>query len=181
MRAHPGPDPYDGGMSQPTSDRPVVPDGYGLPETDDGILPWDTVEERLRTALHYWLATTRPDGRPHVVPRWGVWLDGRFWYDGSPDTRHARNAEVNPTCALHLEDGAHAVIVEGRSVMADPPGPELGARMAAAMSAKYGDLGYAPEPDAWNGPDSGGLRVIVPATALAWFDFPTDMTRFRFP
>ena len=37
----------------------------------------------------------RPDGTPHSVPRWGVWLDGRFWYDGAPTTRHTRRRPLN--------------------------------------------------------------------------------------
>lgn len=127
------------------------------------------------------MATTRRDGTPHVVPRWGVWLDGRFWYDGSPETLHVKNLNHDPSCVLHLEDGRQAVIVEGRSDPSAPPGLEMGTRLSEAMSAKYGDHGYAPGPDSWEGPDSGGLRVLTPVKAMAWFDFPTDMTRFRFP
>ena len=168
-------------MSDPARDRPIMPEGYGLPESDGDLLEWSVVEDRLRASLHYWIATTRSDGRPHVVPRWGVWLDGRLWYDGSPETVHVRNLNRDPACVLHLEDGADAVIVEGRSDVARPPGPELGGRLARAISAKYGARGYAPEADAWEGPDSGGLRVFTPSKALAWFDFPIDVTRFRFP
>lgn len=167
-------------MCEPTRDRPVVPEGYGVPDVDDGVLEWAAVEDRLRAATHYWMATSRPDGTPHVVPRWGVWLDGRFWYDGSPDTLHVRNLNHNPACVLHLEDGRQAVIIEGRSDAAAAPGLEFGSRLSEAMSGKYGADGYAPGPDSWEGPDSGGLRVLTPAKALAWFEFPTDMTRFRF-
>lgn len=157
-----------------------MPDGYGVPDHRDGLLDWETVESRLKKAISYWLATTRPDRSPHVVPRWGVWLDGRFWYDGSPNTVHVRNLDHNHGCALHLESGSEAVIVEGRSDVAPPPGPGLGTRLAEAFGAKYGALGYAPEPDSWDGSDSGGLRVLTPAKAIAWFDFPNDVTRFRF-
>jgi hypothetical protein len=167
-------------MPEPTRDRPVLPDGYGVPDTDDGVLDWSLVEERLRTSEHYWMATTRREGTPHVVPRWGVWLDGRFWYDGAPDTVHVKNLNRDPACVLHLEDGREAVIVEGMSIAAEPPGPELGGRLSRAMSQKYGPHGYAPTPDSWDGPDSGGLRVFTPVKAMAWFDFPTDVTRFRF-
>lgn len=163
----------------PAVDRPLFPDGYGIPETTDGVLAWSDVEARLVAATSYWLASTRPDGRPHVVPRWGVWLDGRFWYDGSPDTLHAKNVRANPACALHLESGTEAVIVEGRSDPARADADDLGARLSAAFS-KYHDSGYSPAADAWAGEDGGGLRVLVPERALAWFSFPTDATRFRF-
>ena len=55
-----------------------------------------------------------------------------------------------------------------------------GARISEAMCAKYSSHGYAPGPDSWEGPDAGGLCRFEPSKALAWFDFPTDMTRFRF-
>ncbi len=169
-----------GRVREPFRDRPRVPDGYGVPDSDEGVLEWSAVEDRLRSSANYWMATTRPDGRPHIVPRWGVWMDGQFWYDGAVETIHVKNLNENTACVLHLEDGRQAVIVEGRSEAAAPPGLELGQRLAAEMSAKYGALGYSPEPTAWEGPHAGGLRVFSPTKAMAWFEFPTDMTRFRF-
>jgi hypothetical protein len=163
----------------PTSERPVMPDGYGLPTSAQGLLAWSDVEERLRVAQHYWLATVRPDGTPHAVPRWGVWLDGRFWYDGAPTTRHALNLATNPACSLHLESGTEAVIVEGTSEPSRAPASGLGARLAEAFG-KYSALGYTPTAQSWDGEDGGGLRVLTPRRALAWFSFPKDATRFRF-
>lgn len=165
---------------QPIVDRPVFPDGYGLPSDSEGVLAWPEVEARLRAAMNYWLGSVRPDGRPHAVPRWGVWLDGRFWYDGAPTTRHTRNVERNPAVTLTLESGTQVVIVEGGShaTRAEPGG--LGERLAKEFG-KYADVGYAPEPDAWSGRDGGGLRVITPHRVMAWFQFPSDCTRFTFP
>jgi hypothetical protein len=157
-----------------------MPDGYGVPTTTSGLVAWSDVEQRLAAAQTYWLASTRPDGRPHVVPRWGVWLDGRFWYDGAPTTRHALNLATNPACTLSLgSDDLQAVIVEGVSQPTRASVQELGGRLAAAFT-KYHDQGYAPAPDAWAGADGGGLRVLTPHRALAWFSFPSDCTRFRF-
>jgi hypothetical protein len=167
-------------MSETSRDRPQMPDGYGVPESDDGLLEWGDVEQRLVASVQYWMATTRPDGRPHVVPRWGVWLDGGLYYDGAPTTVHVRNLSANPACTLHLEDGWQAVVVDGKSVPADSPGLDLGRRIAAAMAGKYGEKGYTPEADSWEGEDAGGLVRFTPHKAMAWFDFPNDMTRFRF-
>jgi hypothetical protein len=164
--------------SQPDRARPTMPDGYGLPSTVEGLLSWDEVEHRLRLAQHYWLATVRPDGTPHSVPRWGVWLDGRFYYDGAPTTRHARNLQHNPACTLTLESGAEVVILEGASIATRAAPDDLGTRLAAAFE-KYHPQ-YAPAPDAWAAEAGGGLRVITPKRALAWFDFPKDCTRFTF-
>jgi len=167
-------------MSSPIRrERPTFPAGYGLPDTDEGLLEWAAVESRLVESKHYWLATVRPDGRPHLIPRWGVWVDDAFYYDGAPSTRHARNAEANPACSLSLEDGQHAVMLDGRSVAtrADPDG--LGTRLARAFEKYHAD-GYRPAPDAWAGEQGGGLRVFTPTTGMAWFSFPTDATRFVF-
>lgn len=154
-------------MSIPTNDRPQMPEGYGVPpETTDGLLAWSDVEERLQTSLHYWMATTRPDGRPHVVPRWGVWLDGRFWYDGSPATLHARNVAKNSACTLHLENGWEAVILDGTTRPGEPPGLDFDKQLAAAFAVKYSDRGYSPGADSWEGPQAGGLMVFRVAKAL---------------
>ena len=48
------------------------------------------------------------------------------------------------------------------------------------LHEKYAGRGYQPEPDAWEGPGAGGLATFSPDKALAWFDFPNDVTRFRF-
>lgn len=167
-------------MTGPRRERPILPAGYGLPNDDSGLIEWAEVRRRLERSKHYWLASVRPDGRPHLVPRWGVWVDDAFWYDGSAETRHARNLERNPACSLSLESGSEVVIVEGRSeaTRADPD--ELGARLATAFG-KYHAAGYAPAADAWAGDDGGGLRVLRPDTVLAWFSFPADATRFVFP
>lgn len=171
-------------MTDPISrDRPLLPEGYIPPEVEaDGgrFIDWATVDARLADERHYWLATTRPDGRPHVVPRWGAWLAGQLFYDGSPDTVHARNLTANAGCALHIGTGADAIIVEGNSAPSAPLSAADGAPIAAEIARKYGEQGYRPEPDAWSGPDAGGLAVFTPVKAMCWFEFPTDLTRFRF-
>ncbi|MBW8766979.1 MAG: hypothetical protein JF630_12380, partial [Geodermatophilales bacterium] len=67
-------------MGEPPADRPVMP-GYGILPADEGsgLIPWAEVERRLAIAHDYWLATVALDGRPHVMPLWGVWLGGRLW------------------------------------------------------------------------------------------------------
>lgn len=164
--------------SVPDRSRPTIPDGYGLPNTTDGLLSWDVVQERLRASLNYWLTTVRPAGTPHSVPRWGVWVDGCFYYDGAPTTRHALNLNRNPSCTLTLESGTEVVIVEGTSTPTRADPADLGARLATAFEKYHPD--YQPGPDSWSGSDGGGLRVITPKRALAWFTFPKDCTRFVF-
>lgn len=155
-----------------------MPAGYGVDKAE-AFVPWEDIEAALRESMHYWLATTRPDGRPHVVPRWGVWLNGSFWYDGSPETVHVQNLKHSPECVLHLEDGWKATIVEGKSLMSDPITGELGERLAAEYARKYGS-DYTPSPDAWSDEIAGGMRRIDPVKVLAWTQFPKDLTRYTF-
>jgi hypothetical protein len=92
---------------------------------------------------------------------------------------HVRNLAANQACSLNLESGTEAVIVEGESLPARAPAQTLGVRIAEAFT-KYHELGYRPEADAWDSEGGGGLRVLTPRRALAWFAFPTDATRFTF-
>lgn len=155
--------------------RPIFPDGYLLNPT--AWLDWNEVEQRLSQARNYWLCTVRPDSHPHAVPKWGVWLQGRFYFDGSPQTRHARNMAHNPQVTLHLESGEQVVIVEGTGKAVEKPEPELAQQIAAAYTQKYQQDGYAPQPDQW---DEGGLFEVMPQVALAWTKFTDDPTRFIF-
>lgn len=164
---------------EPLRDRPVMPKGYGVPETAEGLLAWDWAVERLEAARNYWFSTTRPDGRPHAMPAWAVWLDGALYFEGSPRTRRARNLAANPALTVHLESGDEVVILEGASEAAGVPARSLAERLAAAFMAKYAaSYDYRPAPEQW---DNGGLWVLRPRVAFAWKDFPTSMTCWRFP
>ncbi|MGE0598164.1 MAG: pyridoxamine 5'-phosphate oxidase family protein [Dehalococcoidia bacterium] len=171
------------GMVNVITERPEVPEGYGLPENDEGMLEWVWAEERLVSAANYWISTVRPDGRPHVTPVWGVWHEGAFYFDGSDQTRRMKNIAVNPEIAVHLESGDEVVIVEGSAASeAVPPERGLAARLAALYTAKYAAYDYSPEPDQW---DAGGLYVLRPRKALGWTLRPGDefgktYTRWRF-
>lgn len=158
----------------PKITRPKLPKGY----VDNPIseVPWEYVEEKLTNAKHYWMCSVRPNGRPHVVPRWAVYLDGKIYYDGSPETRHARNIAGNPNITVNLEDGQKAIILEGVSVPAPKPTPEFAQRLVAAFR-KYAEDGYIPEASQW---DEGGLYVFTPRQCLAWTTFFENPTKFIF-
>ena len=63
------------------------------PDEGSGLLSWAWAEERLARSRSYWLSTTRPDGSPHAMPVWGVWLDGAVLFDTHPLSRKAANLE----------------------------------------------------------------------------------------
>ena len=159
----------------PKISRPKFPKGYVDHPVSE--VPWEHVEKRLTESINYWMCSVYPNGRPHVVPRWGAFLDGKFYYDGSPETRHARNIEKNPNVTLHLESGNDVVIMEGTSQPASKPDRELAQRLSEAYCAKYESDGYAPKPSQW---DEGGLYVFTPRQCLAWTRFFENPTKFVF-
>lgn len=99
-------------QSAPKASRPHAP-GYGLPKTSKGLLPWKWAMDRLTRNREYWIATTRPDGSPHVMVVWGLWWENTFCFSTGSQSRKARNLEKNPHCVICNEDADEAVIVEG--------------------------------------------------------------------
>ncbi len=164
-------------MAEIKVDRPIMPDGYGVPEDDASLLPWSYVEERLTAARNYWIVTASATGEPAATPVWGVWLEGLLYFDGSPQTRRGRNIAENPRALVHLESGAEVVILEGQArILNSAPERSLAERVAAAYTEKYAADGYSPKPDQW---DQGGLFIFTPAKALGWSQFPQNVTRWK--
>jgi nitroimidazol reductase NimA-like FMN-containing flavoprotein (pyridoxamine 5'-phosphate oxidase superfamily) len=96
----------------PKTTRPQMP-GYGVPRSKTGLLPWKWAEDRLSKSRQYWIATTRPDGRPHVMVIWALWLNGIVYFSTGKESRKAKNLAKNPHCVISTENAAEAVIVEG--------------------------------------------------------------------
>lgn len=153
--------------------RPRMPTAYGIATQSGGTLPWSWAEEQLRAARNYWVCSTRPDGRPHAMPVWGLWLDGAVLFSTDPSSRKGRNLAANPATVVHLESGDDVVIVEGRGQpMRDA---DMLARCCDAYEAKYA---IRPEPDN----QAQWFFAVRPTTVLGWRerDFPTSATRWAF-
>ncbi|MEA2446429.1 MAG: hypothetical protein QOK47_66 [Actinomycetota bacterium] len=158
-------------MTTPIVEKPDFPSEYGDPKER---LDWGVVEQKLVSAGVYWIASTRPDGRPHVIPRDGTWLDGGLYYRGSPETVHHRNVTNNPNIVVHIGDGQEAIIVEG-AVEIEKPSKEMAQRLSDESFAKYPQYGRL-EPSMY----MGGVSVLRPRRVLAWTSFTENATRFRF-
>src|SRR5689334_20586819 len=89
--------------------------GYGILPADQGsgLIPWAEAERRLTTSHDYWLATTRPGGAPHVMPVWGVWLEGKLWFSSALSSRKAQNLAGDPRCTVTTDDARDPVVVDG--------------------------------------------------------------------
>jgi hypothetical protein len=146
-----------------------LPSTYGSPNR---LLDWASVERRLVDSLHYWLATVRRDGTPHVVPVDGMWLDSGCHFGGDPATVHIRNLRRDGRAVLHLEDGESAIIVEGVAEWMTPT-ETVAQRLADAAKAKYG---YPQSAASY----LEGLWRLQPIKVLAWTTLYVDATRFSF-
>lgn len=148
-------------------------EGYGIPAHRKGMLAWKRVSEQLLKSRNYWVGTTRPDGRPHVVPVWGVWLDEALYFGTDRRSRKARNVATNSGMVIHLESGDDAVILEG--VAEEISERSVVGRIDEAYVAKY-------KMRLTEAPGKLVIYAFRPRAAFAWRerDFPRSATRWRF-
>ncbi len=79
---------------------------------------------RLKVEKNIWLASVRPDLKPHLVPIWFIWEDNELFiciYSGSVKFL---NISHNALVSLSLENGSSPVICEGVSERIERPWPE---------------------------------------------------------
>jgi hypothetical protein len=102
---------------------------------------WPDALRELTGAGVYWLSTVRPDGRPHVTPLIGVWLDGALHFSTGPAERKAMNLERNRHVVLTTGRNTYGegldVVVEGDAVRVRDDGRLR--RIADAFVDKYGE------------------------------------------
>ena len=159
---------------EPRVGRPIMELSYGITQEPTAEqIPWVDVVARLTAARNYWTCTTRPDGRPHAMPVWGLWLDDRFIFATGAASIKGRNLAANPALSVHLESGDDVIIFEG--VAALETDPDRLARFLDAYEAKY-----AFRPDPTNPNDV--VWALQPRVVLAWFEknFPKSATRYIF-
>ncbi|MGO9517610.1 MAG: pyridoxamine 5'-phosphate oxidase family protein [Candidatus Korobacteraceae bacterium] len=155
---------------EPKTSRPFMA-GYGVPDSLEGALLWSWAEERIAKSHNYWLTTVTPDGAPHTMLVWGIWLDGAYYFSTSATSRKARNLQHNSNCVVCNENAEEAVIVEGvahRLNDSDIPNQAF-----IDYKAKYG----------WElNPKIGPVYEVRPKTVFAMPEkqFPKAVTRWKF-
>jgi hypothetical protein len=84
---------------EPISTRNL--DRYGFAE-----LPWSRPRDLLASTPApsgtFFVATVRPDGRPHSAGVGAVWVAGALYFVSGPATRRARNLAANPACCVSV-------------------------------------------------------------------------------
>ena len=146
--------------------------GYGVPESLEGALPRAWAQERIAESHNYWLTTVRPDGMPHTMVVWGIWLDGAYYFSTSATSRKARNMQQNPNCIVCNEKADEAVIMEG--LVRRLNDSEIPPQAFTDYKAKYG----------WElDPKMGPVYEVRPKTVFAMPEklFPKGVTRWKFP
>ena len=123
-------------MGTPVTELDQRYSGEGASATE-----WAEGRRRLEDAQLYWLATVRPDGRPHVTPLLSVSVDGAPYFATGDGERKAKNLAENPHCVLltgtNTWDEGLDVVVEGDARMMTDEA--LLERVADAYLAKYGE------------------------------------------
>lgn len=117
---------------------------------------------RLAASMNYWICTTRPDGRPHTAPVWGVWLDGALYF--GTRGQKARNLEALPYAIAHIDSSDDVAMVAGTVTPVDDR--EGIRRILEAEHEKYG-VEVTDEP--------GPFRYyrLEPEEGWAWLDSTT--------
>jgi general stress protein 26 len=150
-------------------------------ETDQAA-DWQTVSDLLAGAELYWLTTVRGDGRPHVTPLVGVWVDDSFVFCTGSDEQKARNLERNANVAVTTgvntwTDGID-IVVEGS--VARVTGQEPLKLLADAWREKYNgawDFEYDSEVFDPQGTRAHVFRV-TPTKVIAFAKSPHGQTTF---
>jgi nitroimidazol reductase NimA-like FMN-containing flavoprotein (pyridoxamine 5'-phosphate oxidase superfamily) len=98
------------------ADNEREPEGEQMVSADDAaVTPWAEVRERLADGSTHWLATVRPDGRPHVVPVGAVWLEGALYFTTGQGTRKEKNLAHNPHCVITFGSRGYDLVIEGEA------------------------------------------------------------------
>ncbi|MCP4421214.1 MAG: pyridoxamine 5'-phosphate oxidase [Chloroflexi bacterium] len=92
------------------------------------------LEARLLTERNIWLATVRPSCRPHLIPIWFIWQNGRFHLGIQSKSVKAHNLRQNPRVSLSLENGSDVLICEGVAHVLPTPWP---APLLVSFQEKY--------------------------------------------
>lgn len=151
-------------------------------------IPWSRALELLNAGDSngsFWLATTRPDGRPHVVGIGALWVDDKVYVVSGAGTRKSRNLSANPNCAVSVSLPGLDLVIEGTAARVSDEATLV--RLAERYSAQgwpatVKDGAFtAPYSAPSAGPPPWDLYVISPVTAFAVASAePHGATRWRF-
>lgn len=152
--------------------------GYSVAGVQEqgGLLPWHKAEMRLIQSRHYWVATTWPDGRPHLTTVWGAWNQDAFWFSAGRSSRKSRNLQARPRCTVGTEDPEHPIVFDGKAELIT--NPALIAIFLNRINTKY-RTSYSLE---FMNPEQKACYRVRPEVAIGVeeHNFTGSATRWRF-
>ena len=89
--------------SSPEARSPFVCTGASPVQLRAGKLD-ARVRRFLETEPVVWMATVRPNGRPHIVPVWFWWHSSELWLFSKPDSVKVNNLRTDPHLMLAIGD-----------------------------------------------------------------------------
>ncbi|MDP9264667.1 MAG: pyridoxamine 5'-phosphate oxidase family protein [Chloroflexota bacterium] len=150
-------------------------------------IQWSRALEQLEAGAMqtHWLATVRPDGRPHVMAVGALWVDGKFYFTSGSGTRKSRNLAENANCVISVALSGLDLVVEGTAarVIDEATLQRIAERYEqqgwpasvsdGAINAEYSAPSAGPPP--WD------LYAVTPTTAFGVATAePGGATRWRF-
>ncbi len=151
-------------------------------------IPWSRALDQLQDdsiKKTYWLATVRPNGRPHVAGVGALWLDGKFYFTSGEGTRKSRNLAENPNCVVSVTLPDLDLVVEGTATQVTDSArlQRIAERYAVqGWPASVGDGAVtAPYSAPSAGPAPWRLYAVTPITAFGVATAePNGAMRWRF-
>ena len=169
---------------EPLAEQLATPNNSMMAST---ITPWAEIRDLLVEGGTTWLATVRPDGRPHVVPVGALWVDGAYYVTTGQGTVKGNNLDHDPRCVITVSSRGRDLIFEGEAVKISDV--EKLQRVARA----YADQGWpayvhdgvldAPYSAPTTGPGPYDMYEVAPSVAFAFGtdeEKATSFTRYRF-
>ena len=165
-------------------DQKNLADLYGLDP-----IPWSRALEALESAERRnetsFLATTRPDGRPHMAAVGALWDNGKVYFVSGAGTRKSKNVVQKPECAIAMSLTGIDLVIEGVAERVTDD------EMLRRLAKRYVDQGWpatvkdgaftAPYSAPSAGPAPWDLYAITPRTIFGVLsDEPGGATRWRF-
>ena len=115
--------------------------------------------KRFESKKIIWMATTKPNSQPHLVPVWFVLSDGNIFVWTKRKSVKARNLRENPRITIALETGSKPLIGEGRVINSFNPADIL--HIIDKFSEKYD----------WSNYTDTDYDIIFEIEIMKWIHF----------
>ncbi len=111
------------------------------------------------------VATSGPSGKPHAMPVWYAWRDGKVLFHTGPDSKKLRNLRANPRISIVVDTKVapyKAVVIEGRA--SESAGdPSLATEIAIHYLGERLGRRYVERSG-----ETGSLVTVTPEKIISW-------------